>query len=652
MKSMKKLLVILLAFLTVAACIPAVTVAFAAEVTPDLIITEVCFNPTFQANDFGLAESEDLLEYVEIHNISDSDVSIADCVMKYAKGYGEDPAQNAIIAVSDNPYVIKAGETAIFVCYQDDSATLGYGYASDEEIRAYYDFFCTFYGCADALPLHNFYVIPKVESGTTKKISGAFNLANSTPEVVLTLERGKDVLAECTYDAALWNKNGRGLNMMWYEGMDTDHPMASKAFTTAGCTPGYIYANQIPNASLIAPEDTLPVKAMAYNLQAEAKDQTAADGTAIPDAMRTEKIFETIEAQDPDVLVLCETNYRWLKLLNGRLYGENGEYSAYGRSASGRYHDKTQTGDIWDLTTLVLWKTEKYNLIDQGTFWCSSTPDKPSSKMWEDGLVANLARAINWVILEDKESGAQFLFMGVHLDARTPEVRARSNALLVKMGAEIANGLPVIAMGDYNCSDNAEAYWHIHDTTMYDARYLIPTYGNMTLLGSFNQFGENTDMQVRLPIDLCFVTPDTVWVDTARVDYAFVDAWNSVYASDHNAVIFELNLKMLRSVEPEPEDSTEVPTEPSTESVTEPVTEPTTEPETTPADTTEAAEQTTELIVEEPITNVPTEAPTDAPTEPTETDAPKGGCGAALSALSLLPLIPATLCLLRKKREE
>ena len=53
-------------------------------------------------------------------------------------------------------------------------------------------------------------------------------------------------------------------------------------------------------------------------------------------------------------------------------------------------------------------------------------------------------------------------------------------------------------------------------------------------------------MQVRLPIDLCFVTPETVWVESARMDYAFVDAGNSVYASDHNAVIFELKLKTLQ----------------------------------------------------------------------------------------------------------
>ena len=100
MKSMKKMLAILLALVTVAVCIPAVTVAFAADTAPDLIITEVCFNPAFRANDAGITENEDVLEYVEIYNRSNADVSIADCVMRYAKGYAaESVSQNAIITV-------------------------------------------------------------------------------------------------------------------------------------------------------------------------------------------------------------------------------------------------------------------------------------------------------------------------------------------------------------------------------------------------------------------------------------------------------------------------------------------------------------------------------------------------------------------------
>jgi endonuclease/exonuclease/phosphatase family metal-dependent hydrolase len=616
-KTMKKLFAILLTLATVISLLPAALTASAETAPPALVITEVCFNPTFRDNDKDMSNTEDVLEYVEVYNPGTADVSLADAVMRLAKGYGKDAAQNAVIAVSDNPRVIGAGKTAVFVCYQATSATLGYGYATDEEIRAYYDFFCDFYGCADTVSIHDFYVIPRAESGTDKKISGGFNLGNTTEEVVLTLCRGDEVLAECYYSAKLWNKNSRSVNMMWQEGMDAEHPLASKAVTTAGCTPGYVYASQVPAASLTAPENTLPVRAMAYNLQAEAKEQTAADGTVITDAMRTDRIFKAIGEHDPDVLVLCEINYRWLELLEGNLIGEGGQYAAYGRSGSGKYHDGKQTGDIWDLTSLVLWKTEKYDCVKQGTFWCSRTPDRHGSASWDGGLTGDIPRAINWVILEEKTTGDQFLFVGAHLDAKTAEIRALSAALIAEMTAEFACGLPTVNMGDFNCSDNSAAYRGIHGTTLYDARYLVPTYGGMTILGTFNKFGENTDMQVRLPIDLCFVTPATVWVESAKSDYAFADEGNSVYASDHNAIIFDLKLQKLHTVEPETEAPTEAPTEPPTEPPTEAPTAPDSEPSDTPA----------------------------------ETDPPKGGCGAVLPMAALIMLLPSVVILYRKRED-
>ena len=168
-------------------------------------------------------------------------------------------------------------------------------------------------------------------------------------------------------------------------------------------------------------------------------------------------------------------------------------------------------------------------------------------------------------------------------------------------------------------------------THLYDARYLVPTYGDMTILGTYNKFGANTDMQVRLPIDLCFVTPESVWVESAKSDYAFVDAGGSVYASDHNAVIFELKLQKL-TVEPE----TEAPTEPETDPVTEAPAEP-------PAEETTATPSETEA---------PTAEATDAPTEPfTDTEAPKSGCGASLSLGALIALLPAAALFFRKRED-
>ena len=629
---MKKLFAVLLTLAAVMAMIPAASGVSADEAVPALVITEVCFNPSFKENDFDLSNSEDVTEYVEVYNPTDADVSVADCVMQYTgKGFAaESYSTNRIVTVSDNPCILKPGETAVFVCYQTSSATLGYGYASDGEIKAYYDFFCELYGCADDLPIHNFYIFPRAESGTGTKISGGFDLSNSHTEALLRLARGEEVLAQCFYNAELWNKNNTGVNMMWHEGMDPAHPLTSMPLNTAGCNPGRLYANQVPNSALTAPADALSVKVMEYNVRADAHTQTAADGSTVTDEMRTARIYEVIANHAPDVLALPEVNYRWLELMDGALFGEGTVYSAYGRSGSGKYHDKKQLNDVWDLTTLILWKTEKYDAVEQGTFWCSKLPNRQGSATWDGGLVGDMPRAINWVILEDRETKARFLFAAAHLDAKSSDIRALSAELIKNQVEELAQGLPIIVTGDFNCADNSAPYEKLHGDSLYDARYLVPTYGSMTVLGTYNKFGENTDIQVRLPIDLCFVSPGTVWVESAVMDRGYVDAGESVYASDHNATVYELRLQKLHGVDPETEAPSEAPAEP----VTDPESEPAAIPDGTDA----------------PMDPEPsTAAPADTSDE---TNTPNGGCASSLPPSALLLTFSAALLIAGKKRRE
>ena len=97
------------------------------------------------------------------------------------------------------------------------------------------------------------------------------------------------------------------------------------------------------------------------------------------------------------------------------------------------------------------------------------------------------------------------------------------------------------------------------------------------------------------------------------------------------------------------------------DNVTEAPTEPETEPATLPEveETTEAIENTTEAPVDVSTDEITTEAienTTEAPAEstaeaPSETEAPKGGCGATVT-LAILPCLAATVFVAWKKRED
>lgn len=621
--------------------------------TPILVITEVCFNPTYiEDNPYGLSKSEDVFEYVEIYNLSNETVSLADATLQYAnEGYTDESiAVNKLYALSSSPRILAPGEMAVITVYGSGTVDIGMAYDSDEALTAYYDAFAEFYGCEDLVDINHFYIAPRYESGSKTKIDNGFNLANSHTDVVLRVVSGETVLAEASYNAELWNKNNTALNMMYYEGALPEHPLASVVLNDGGTNVGFLYDNQLPNESLTPAEgaDTLPIKVMHYNVCSTDCTQTNADGSAFSMDQRIEGVFNVIKKHDADVMGFCEVNYVWVPEFKETFTSEEGEYDGFGMSSQGCLYsgDKMNMGQTWDFTNLILWKRDKYDLVDSGYFWCSALPSRPNSFTWAGGLTGDFARCINWVILEDKESGAQFFFMCGHIDAKYAEVRTLSTALIREKIAELSHDLPVIVVGDWNCSDNKEAYWNLYADGLADARYRVARVEDMTVRGTFNKWGVNDDIQARLPIDLCFVSTDDVFVNSAVMDVGYYDEAQTLFSSDHHATVYDIQVLKEHTVEPE--------TEPETEAATEPVTEPVTNaPET---DTEAATLPEAPSTGDEAIESLPEAEDTAAESLiPAETDAqPTSGCGSVLSATAVLVsfagAVPA-LCVMRKKKE-
>ena len=339
---------------------------------------------------------------------------------------------------------------------------------------------------------------------------------------------------------------------------------------------------------------------------------------------RIEMVFDVIEGHDPDVIGLTEINYLWLPYLEENVTSEGGKYAAYGRSGQGStYGSGRYSGQKWDLFNLILWRTDKYELVESGSFWGSRTPDRVNTCNWPNGLTGDMGRAMNWVILKDKATGLEFFFLCGHLDAKTDEVRTLSAELIRNRALDIAEGRPIILVGDWNANERRPAYGELTKDGLDDARYLTADYEDMNIYNTYNKWGEYTDeYTTRPPIDHCFVSTANVFVDSALMDQAIIDEAKTMYASDHNATIFSLRLLL-----PKTEEETEAPTDGDTEEITTPVTETTTEPPT------------------DAVTDPVTEAPTAEPTQPA-----KGGCGSVVS-LSVMALLPAVAVALSKKKK-
>jgi endonuclease/exonuclease/phosphatase family metal-dependent hydrolase len=534
--------------------------ASAEKTAPALILTEICFNPTFMENDKDLADTADVLEYVEVVNASDKPVSLEGTTLQYSQdGFDAPYKSNAVLGMEGNDMTLAAGEIAVIAIYNADTAKAGLAYATAEEKKAYYDFFVTFYNCADRLPEKNFYIAPYVESGTDTAIEGGFRLWNDNPDSVMRInDKAGNTLCEATYDATKWNRNWFSVNLFYRPNIVEGHPLASKDYNIAGCTPALIRDNQITAEGLSPTGETIPLKVMEYNVCAENTKQTFPDGTQPTMDERISLVFDIINSHEPDVIGLTEVNYLWVPRLEAEMTQEGGKYAAYGRAGQGStYGSGKYSGQKWDLFNLILWNAEKYELIEKGSFWGSKMPNRPNSCGWGNGINGDMGRAMNWVILKDRESGLEFFFMCAHLDAKVEEVRTFSAELIVNQAKELSEGRPVIMVGDWNANERKPAYEILAYGPYADARYRTKDLADMNIYNTYNKWGEYTDQYTtRPPIDHCFISPENVFVESAHMDQAFIDEAKTMYASDHNATVFSFQILMPKSEEIETETET------------------------------------------------------------------------------------------------
>lgn len=97
----------------------------------------------------------------------------------------------------------------------------------------------------------------------------------------------------------------------------------------------------------------------------------------------------------------------------------------------------------------VFYRKSRFELKDSGTFWLSETPDVPGSKSWRTAC----PRICTWVILKDTRTGKSFAFANVHTDHKSPLARTNGLRLILQKMEHFAKGIPVILLGDLNCSE-------------------------------------------------------------------------------------------------------------------------------------------------------------------------------------------------------
>lgn len=137
----------------------------------------------------------------------------------------------------------------------------------------------------------------------------------------------------------------------------------------------------------------------------------------------------------------------------------------------------------------IIYKKNKFLVLDKGDFWFSETPEIPG-KGW-DAICCN--RICSWAKFKDIISGKEFYFFNVHYDHQGKEARKQSSILLMKKIRKIAAGYPVICTGDFNATPDSEPIKIINEKGLLNDSYKVtlqPPYGTTGTSNSFNIFAK------------------------------------------------------------------------------------------------------------------------------------------------------------------
>lgn len=232
---------------------------------------------------------------------------------------------------------------------------------------------------------------------------------------------------------------------------------------------------------------------------------------------RRERVARVIAANDVDLFGAQE-------LLVGQLNDLKGLLPGYAEVGVGR-EDGAEAGEF----NPVFYRTDRFELLDWGTFWLSETPEVAGSKGW-DGACERLA---TWTVLRDRD-GRELFFINTHLDHMGEVARREGVSLLLGRIDSLSGGRPVVLTGDFNATPDSEVIAHVlADSRMRHTRDVADVREDASW--SFADYGSIPEADRQL-IDYVFVN-DGLDVPMYRV---LPDTLDGGYLSDHAPVLVKL----------------------------------------------------------------------------------------------------------------
>lgn len=233
---------------------------------------------------------------------------------------------------------------------------------------------------------------------------------------------------------------------------------------------------------------------------------------------RKDHLTSQISFYEPGIFGVQEAVKEQLKHLKSNLK----EYQFLGEGRDGG-----RKGEF----SAIFFDAQKFENLEEGTFWLSETPSKPSL-----GWDAAYPRVCTYAKFKLKKTGEEFWVFNTHFDHEGVEARKKSSRMILDKMKEInKQNLPAILMGDLNLEPETEEVGFLSDKLEDSKAVAELVFGPE---GTFN--GYNFNKPVNRRIDYIFLSKG----DFRVLKYAVLsDSRALKYPSDHLPVLVRVKLK-------------------------------------------------------------------------------------------------------------
>lgn len=197
----------------------------------------------------------------------------------------------------------------------------------------------------------------------------------------------------------------------------------------------------LPSSAVTAADNNYPLKLMTFNVRNLHGD----DGTINSWDNRKGIAVNAINQAAPDIIGMQEA---FKVQIDYFVDNSSNDLKSIGSSRFGNSNDEYSN---------ILYRADKFNVLQWGQFWLSATPDVPGSR---SPLDTSWPRMVTWAKFQAKaNNNAVFYFFNTHLGL-TEAVREQSAQIILDMIPQIVTSAdtPLFFGGDLNCDESSPAY--------------------------------------------------------------------------------------------------------------------------------------------------------------------------------------------------